>query len=178
MSSRPAAQWTRRLRQQRCSFGSYHNRQVPIMGIDATISINPNLATCAKRVACVIGAALSRGAGSKTFFLPKRASDKGGWSGSMSLILLPDNCCMPNMGGTKRKARDAGGQAGNGRASPSKLHKGASFFSDSSGGSSRSRASAPSVASSSRCSFPADVCEDGEDDVRNGARVRIAVAGM
>ena len=96
----------------------------------------------------------------------------------MSLILLPDHCDMPNMGG-KRKSREGGGQTGNGRASPAKLHKGASFFSDSSGDSSRSRASVRSGASSSRCSFPADACEDGEDDdERNGARVRIAVAGV
>lgn len=96
----------------------------------------------------------------------------------MALILLPDQCDMPNMGG-KRKRREGEGAVASGRTSPAKLGKGNSFFADSSGGSSRSRASVQSTGSS-RCSFPAMVCDDDfDDDDRNGAaRVRIAIGGM
>ena len=92
----------------------------------------------------------------------------------MSLILLPNQCDMPNIVG-KRKRRGEEESVSSGRLSPARVGKAASFFSESSGGSSRSRASAQSVASS-RCSFPAIVCD--EDDERNGGRVRIAIGGM
>ena len=98
----------------------------------------------------------------------------------MSLILLPDVCEMPNPAGNgKRKRRDGEGGVLSGRISPMKMGKAASFFSESSGGSSRSRASMQSVASS-RCSFPAVACEDDEDLLgeSNDGRVRIAIGGM
>lgn len=97
----------------------------------------------------------------------------------MSLILLPDQCDMPNMGSKRKRREGEGAAVASGRTSPAKMGKGNSFFSDSSGGSSRSRASVQS-AGSSRCSFPAMVCDDDfDDDQRNGAaRVRIAIGGM
>jgi len=93
----------------------------------------------------------------------------------MSLILLPDVCDMPNMGGKgKRKRREGEAECGSGRASPAKFGKAPSFFSESSGGSSRSRASVQS-ATSSRCSFPAVALEEDEEDDQ---RVRIAIGGL
>ena len=85
---------------------------------------------------------------------------------------------MPNMEG-KRKRREGEGVVSSGRASPAKMGKVASFFSESSGDSSRSRASVQS-ATSSRCSFPAIVCDEDEDEVaeHSGGRVRIAIGGM
>ena len=96
----------------------------------------------------------------------------------MSLILLPDQCDMPNMGGKRKRREGDGAAVASGRPSPAKMGKGNSVVSDASGGSSRSRASVQSTGSS-RCSFPAMVCDDDFDDERNGAaRVRIAIGGM
>lgn len=99
----------------------------------------------------------------------------------MSLILLPDVCEMPNIGGGgKRKRREGEGGVSCGRTSPMKMGRAASFFSESSGGSSRSRASMQS-ATSSRCSFPAVACEEEDEDLlgeSNDGRVRIAIGGM
>ena len=97
----------------------------------------------------------------------------------MALILLPDICVMPNLAG-KRKRREGEGEISSGRESPAKrVGKSPSFFSESSGDSSRSRASFQSGASS-RCSFPSVVFdeEEEEEEERNGGRVRIAIGGM
>ena len=96
----------------------------------------------------------------------------------MAPILLPDICLMPNLAG-KRKRRGEEEGISSGRESPAKMGKSPSFFSESSGDSSRSRASFQSGASS-RCSFPSVVCneEEGEDSERHGGRVRIAIGGM
>ena len=93
----------------------------------------------------------------------------------MALIWLPDVCDLPNTAG-KRKRRVGEDEAFAPRAVGTvKVVKGDSFTSDSCSGSSRSKASMHSTASS-RCSFPA-VVSGIEDDGPNG-RVRIAIGGM
>lgn len=94
---------------------------------------------------------------------------------SMAVIWLPDDVSLPNKAGGKRK-RWVGEEEGapTQLTGLAKVAKSRSFTTDSCSGSSRSKASARSTASS-QCSFPAFVSAEEEDT--NG-RVRIAVGGV
>ena len=96
----------------------------------------------------------------------------------MALIWLPDDVSLPNTAGGGKRKRQVGGEGAPTQQQLTvglvKAAKSCSFTTDSCSGSSRSKVSARSTASS-QCSFPAFVSAEEEDT--NG-RVRIAVGGV